>query len=222
MQKKTMFKKLVKQNKALILTSAILLVIFASVLYFGIDQIYEREAARQHEQELAQLMATRMTVRSFFDNVEFDLLFLGGLPPVRNYATADFASSQYQDRVKELFLHFAETHDHFFQYKIIDSAGQIRIVVDNKPQAAPEVFTGGEWRDREPQGYFEQILELEQDHIHSSPTGFHMEFGDGEVLNAPVLWVSTPLRGDGGEITGVLSLAVNIGERSPIPADDDR
>ncbi len=205
-----MFRKFIGQNKTLILASLVLLLIFISVLYVGIDQIYKRESARQHEQEVAQLQAGKMTVKTFFDNIVSDLRLLSSFPAIENYVESEFKRSH--DEVKELFLHFAESNYQFYRYKIIDSSGQARIVVDNKPQAAPEVLPYEEWHGKKPRDYLAELLELEKDQIHSSPINFQVEFGDEEVLDAPVLWVSIPLTGAGGKIGGIFSLAVNISE----------
>ena len=88
-----MNRKHIKQNKIFLSIVAILFILFGSVLYFGANQIYEREAKWRHGNAVSQLRSAKENIKVFFADTEHDLLFLRNIASSKEYVDSNFEDS---------------------------------------------------------------------------------------------------------------------------------
>lgn len=119
-----MIRKVIKQNKTFLSIAIILFILFGLVLYFGSNQIYERETKWQYGNAVSQLLSAKEIIKGFFSDFVHDLLFLRDLPSTKGYVDSNFESINYRNRVEEIFYVFAKTHGYYYQIRIIDSSGR--------------------------------------------------------------------------------------------------
>jgi putative two-component system response regulator len=79
-------RRLIKQNKIFISIIAILFILFGFILYFGGNQIYEKEAKWQHGNTVARLLSGREIIEKYFSEFKHNLFFLSDLPANPTFA----------------------------------------------------------------------------------------------------------------------------------------
>jgi len=107
--------KTIKSNIVFLATAAILFVLFGLVLYFGTNRIYDSEATRQHDNEVAQLTSAKQNLKLFFSNLVPELFFLSGLSETKAFAESNFSSSSLKNETVAMFYDFARSHKHYYE-----------------------------------------------------------------------------------------------------------
>ncbi len=196
-----MIKKIIRQNTTFLLITLGLFLIFGSVLYIAMRQIYEREASLQHQLEEAPLLVAKQSIEIFFSSAEQDLLFLTAL--------VDFETRPEND-LKEIFYRFAESQKQFYKIRLIDSSGQEVIRIDNRPGFVPLIIPEVELRNRKSREYFTETIGLDKEQIYVSPIILHVE--TIEEFPVPLVRLGSSLFGHNGGKTGVLIVDINLTE----------
>lgn len=200
--------KLVKQNKTFLLIVIILFVLFGLVLYFGGNQIYEREAKWRHGNEVSQLLSGTEVIKVFFSGFGYDLFFLRELPSTKGYIDSDFESVNYRDEVKEILYTFAKNHEYYYQLRIIDSSGYEIVRIDNKRDGTTVIVPDSDLQDKKHRYYFQEAMKLYRDQMYASLIDLNIEQRKVEVPYVPVMRLATPLFDSKGEKKGILILNI--------------
>ena len=207
-----MIKKLISQNRVFLLITLALFLIFSSVLYVSMNQIYEREARLQHELEEARLLAAERGISSFLADSGRDLRFISSLPAVKNYIESGFAPSVFGEELRQTFYSFARAHKKYYGIRLMDFSGREVAAVYNRPGEAAAILSGQELRDRSGREYFKETKKLEKHQIYVSPVGLtSVHEGHGSHYLALVRMGAPLFKGD-GQRAGVLILDVNLAE----------
>lgn len=70
-----------KKNIPLVMICVFMFAVFAAVLWFSIDQIYQKEAGKQHGLTVARIENAAVIVKSLFADFSQDLKFVAKLKP---------------------------------------------------------------------------------------------------------------------------------------------
>lgn len=198
--------KIIKQNKIFLSIIIILFILFGLILYFGGNQIYEKEAKLQHENEVSQLLSAKETIEVFFSDFGQDLFFLRNLPSTKGYTGSDFESIKYRDEVKEIFYGFAKAYKQYYRIRIIDSSGYEIVRIDNKRDVTTVIVPDSDLQDKKHRYYFQEAMKLDRDQRYASPIDLNIEQGKVEIPYVPVIRLATPLFDSKGEKKGILIL----------------
>jgi len=201
-----MTRKVIKQNKTFLSIVIILFVLFGLVLYFGGNQIYERETKWRHGNAVSQLLSAKEIIKVFFSDFGHDLFFLRDLPSINGYVDSDFESINYRNEVKEIFYVFAKSHKYYYQIRIIDSSGYEVVRIDNKRDGTTVIVPDSELQDKKHRYYFQEAMKLDRDQMYASPIDLNIERGKIEVPYVPVIRLATPLFDSKNEKKGILIL----------------
>lgn len=196
--------KIIKQNKIFLSIILILLILFGLILYFGGNQIYEKEAKLQHENEVSQLLSAKEAIEVFFSDFGQDLFFLRNLPSTKGYTGSDFESIKYRDEVKEIFYGFAKAYKQYYRIRIIDSSGYEIVRIDNKRDVTTVIVPDSDLQDKKHRYYFQEAMKLDRDQRYASPIDLNIEQGKVEIPYVPVIRLATPLFDSKGEKKGIL------------------
>ncbi len=201
-----MIKKIIKQNKTFLLVVIILFILFVLVLYYGGNQIYEREAKWQHGNAISQLLSAKEIIRVFFSDFEHDLIFLRDLPITQSLIDSNFKSIDYKNKVKEIFYFFAKNCKYYYQIRIIDYSGYEVIRINNERDGTTVIVPDSELQNKKHRYYFQETMKLSKNQIYASPIDLNIERGKIEIPYVPVIRLATPLFNSIGEKKGILIL----------------
>ncbi|KAA3604451.1 MAG: HD domain-containing protein [Candidatus Scalindua sp. AMX11] len=199
-------KKLIKQNRAFLSTITILFVIFAIVLYFGSNKIYEREAKWRHGNAISQLHSAKENLKQFFADLEHDLFFLRNISSSKEYVNSNYESMNYKSEVEKLLYEFAKVCKHYYQISIIDTTGYEVIRIDNRPDKTPLITPKAQLQNRKYKDYYQKAMKLDNNQIYVS--SIHSGIQKEEIVedNLPMIELAMPLFSTKNEKKGVLVL----------------
>ena len=201
-----MVKKLIRQNKAFISIIVTLFILFGLVLYFGSNQIYEREAKWRHGNTVAQLHAGTEIIKGFFSESAHNVSFMKNLPSTRSFVNSDFKSVHYKKSMNEIFYDFENAYKRYSQMRIVDSTGSEIIKVTKKYDDTCIVVPDSKLEDIKQHSYFQEAMKLEKDQIHTSLISLNIEQGSGGEPYVPIISLATPLFNSKNGKKGVLIL----------------
>lgn len=170
------------------------------VLYFGGNQIYEKEARWRHGNALAQLLSAEEIIKVMFSNFLHDLFFLRDLPSTKGWVESDFKSPRYRAQVKEIFYNFARVYKQYYQIRIINSSGREILGIDNREDGTTLILPQTDLQERKDQYYFQETLKLKIDQIYASPIELETYL--------PLIRLATPLFNSQNEKKGILVLNI--------------
>ncbi len=201
-----MNRKLIKQNKTFLSIVAILFILFGSVLYFGVNQIYEREAKWRHGYAVSQLRSAKENIKVFFADTEHDLSFLKDISSAKEYVDSNYESINYKNDVKKLFYEFAKVCKQYYQISIIDSTGYEVMRIDNRPDNTSVVTSKTQLQNRKHKDYFRETIKLDNNQIYVSPIHSGIKREGIEEHNIPMIEIAMPLFSSKSERRGILVL----------------
>lgn len=201
-----MIKKLIKQNKTFLSVVTILFILMGVVLYFGVNQIYEREAKWRHGYALSQLHSAKENIKGFFADLEHDLIFLGKISNSKEYTDSNFENLNYKSEVEKIIYEFANVCKHYYQISIIDAAGYEVMRIDNRPDNTPLITSKAQLQNRKYKDYFQKAMKLNNNQIYVSP--IHSGIQKEEIVedNFPMIELAVPLFSSKNERKGILVL----------------
>lgn len=104
-------RRLLKKNIPLFSICVLLLAVFCGVLWLAVDQIYKKEASKQHELTLARMGNAQAKLQSLFAGFSNDLEFVASLPPfclmTENWRVVSKELDQAGDILKNLLSSYA-------------------------------------------------------------------------------------------------------------------
>lgn len=198
-----MNRKLITQNKTFLSIVIILFILFGLVLYFGGNQIYEKEAKWQHGNTVARLLSGKEIIEELFSECRHNLFFIRDLPSTKGYVDSNFESTFYRNEAAEIFHSFVKAYRQYSQIGIIDSSGREIIRVDNVTNA---IVSNPNLKNEKYQHYFQEIVKLDKDQVYISPIHVNVEQEKVDVPNIPVIKLVTPLFNSKNGKVGILIL----------------
>ncbi|MCR4290180.1 MAG: HD domain-containing protein, partial [Candidatus Scalindua sp.] len=201
-----MNRKLIKQNKTFLSIVATLFILFGSVLYFGVNQIYEREAKWRHGNAVSQLLSAKENIRVLFADLEHDLYFLMNISSTREYVNSNYESINYRSEVEKLLYEFAKVCKHYYQIRIIDSAGSEVIGIDNKQDGTSVIVPKTQLQNRKNKDYFQEAIKLYNNQIYVSPIHSGIRREEIAEQNFPMIELAMPLFNSKNEKKGILAM----------------
>jgi len=193
----------IKRNIVFLAIAAILFVLFGLVLYFGGNRIYDLDATRRHDKEVAELASAKQNIKLFFSNLVPELLFLSGLPETKAFTENNFGSSSLEDEAEDMFYDFARSHKHYYEIQLVSSSGQQVARVCNTQDGSTKIIPDADLEDISSTAYFQAALKLNPNEIYVSPIEINTVGGKTESY-LPVIRLGIPLVNSRGEKAGLL------------------
>ncbi|HHT9114591.1 MAG: HD domain-containing protein [Planctomycetes bacterium] len=203
-------RRLLKQNKIFISIIAVLFILFGFTLYFGSNQIYEKEAQWQHGNTVARLLSGKEIIEKYFAEFRHNLFFLRDLPSTIGSVDSNFESTPYKNETAEIFHSFAKAFRQYAQIGIINSSGWEILRVDNKHDGTSLIVSDSNLKNKEYQNYFQETIQLDKDRIYASPIHLNLEQRNADTSNVPIVRLATPLFNSKNEKKGILTLDLYI------------
>jgi HD-GYP domain-containing protein (c-di-GMP phosphodiesterase class II) len=199
----------IKRNIVFLAIAAILFVLFGLVLYLGVNRIYDLEATRQHDIEVAELASAQQNIKLFFSNLVPELLFLSGLPETKAFTESNFSSSRFKEATADMFYDFTLSHKHYYEIQIVSSSGQQVVRVSNTQDESTQIVPDADLEDISSAVYFQDALKLNPNEIYVSPMEINTA-GDNTGPSLPVIRLGIPLVNSRGEKAGLLFTVVDF------------
>lgn len=203
-------RRLLKQNKIFISIIAVLFILFGFTLYFGSNQIYEKEAQWQHGNTVARLLSGKEIIEKYFAEFRHNLFFLRDLPSTKGSVDSNFESTIDKDETAEIFYSFAKAYRQYSQIGIVDSSGREVLRVDNKQNGNSFVVSDSNLKNEKHQHYFQETIKLDKDLVYVSPIHLNIEQENTDTTNVPIIRLATPLFNSKNEKKGILTLDLHI------------
>ena len=203
-------RRLIKQNRIFISIIAVLFILFGLILYFGSNQIYEREAKWQHGNTVARLHSGKEIIEKYFSEFKHNLFFLSDLPATRGYVNSNFESTLYKNETVEIFLSFAKAYRQYSQIGIVDSSGREILRIDNKQDGTGSIVSDSNLKNEKHQHYFQDTIKLDKDLVYVSPIHLNIEQENADTPNVPIIRLAIPLFNSQNEKKGILTLDLHI------------
>ncbi len=178
-------RRLLKQNKIFISIIAILFILFGLTLYFGSNQIYEKEANWQHGSTVARLLSGKEIIEKYFSEFRHNLFFLRNIPSTKGSVDSNFESTPYKNETAEIFHSFAKAYRQYSQIGIIDFSGQEILRVNNKQDGTSLIISNSNLKNEEYQNYFQETIQLDKDIVYVSPIYLHVEQKNADTSDFP-------------------------------------
>jgi Response regulator containing a CheY-like receiver domain and an HD-GYP domain len=201
-----MNRRLIKQNKIFLSIVTILFILIGSVLYFGVNQIYKREAKWRHGNAVSQLLSVKENIKVLFADLGHDLFFLRNISSTREYINSNYESINYRSEVEKLLYEFAKVCKHYYQISIIDSSGSEVIGIDNRLDNAPVITPKTQLQNSKHRDYFQNAMKLDNNQIYVSPIHSGIQKEEIAEQNFPMIELAMSLFSSKGERKGILAL----------------
>ncbi len=201
-----MNRRLIKQNKTFLSIVTILFILIGSVLYFGVNQIYEREAKWRHGHAVSQLLSAKENIKVFFADLEHDLLFLRNISSTREYVDSNYESINYRSEVEKLLYEFAKVCKHYYQISIVDSSGYEIIGIDNRLDNAPVITPRTQLQNSKYKDLFRETMKMDNNQVYVSPIHSGIQKEEIAEHNFPMIGLAMPLFNSKNEKKGILAL----------------
>ncbi len=203
-----MARNFLKQNKTFLSMAIILFILFVSVLYFGSNLIYEREAKWRHGNTVAQLLSSKGIIEEIISEFGHNLLFLRDIPSTRAYVESDFESTLYRKEEEKIFCDFTRVHKKYSQISIYNASGHEITRIDNRQDNTPVTVPKSNLHDNKHRDYFQETMKLEKDQIYASTIEAYPEQEKSNMPSIPVMRFATPLLNSLNKKKGILVLDI--------------
>lgn len=206
-----MMRRVIKQNKIFLSVVVVLFVVFGLVLYVGANLIYEKEADRQHESEVAHLHSAKQTITTFFSEIDHDLLFFSAyLTSPRDSTEFDFRSAPYKNGVEEILHQFMKAHKQYVQLGIIDFSGHEIVRIDKRGDGTIVVVPEADLGDTKYSKCFQEAMKLGRNQIYASQIELSNEQTKTMPSDIPLVMLATPLFNSRNEKTGIMMAHIDF------------
>lgn len=118
---------LIKQEKMLLGLVITFILFFGTVLYVGVNQIYNKEKKYSHGIANAQLSSGKTLIEAYFSDIKAHLHFIRGSSRLGNYIDSDFRSVEYENATRRMLENYMTNFKDIFQIYIVDDAYRIML-----------------------------------------------------------------------------------------------
>lgn len=207
----------------LVLLTTGLVVATAALVSAGLFLRLEEELMENRQQQL-EVHGTELArvLRTHLREVEHDVAFLAGTPPVEGIARAregggvdpldGSSEQQWRSRLETIFLNLAQAKPQYFQVRFLEVAdgGRELVRVDHQsPQHLPRIVSGGELQKKGHRDYFLEAVSATEEGVLISKAELNREKDRISRPIAPVLRVSKPVHRD-GRVTALMIINLDL------------
>ncbi|NOX44589.1 MAG: HD domain-containing protein [Caldiserica bacterium] len=201
-------RRLLKRNLSLGAAMAALLLLFGSLLYLFSLRVYDAEASKAVERELAQLQRLATAIRGAFLHYVKDLSLLRELREVREFVERGATAGEPARMAEDLFIRFAAARPEYYQVRIIAASGWEAVRVERRRDGTVRAVPPEGLQYKGDRYYFTEAISLDEGEIYVSELDLNVEHGEIEVPYVPVIRLATPLFDAGGERRALLVINV--------------
>lgn len=179
------------------------LLVFASACIIVPLSLNQDEKNRELiiSKELTHLRLDVAVTKRFFAEREGDIAIISQLPEIKKFMQQPREDERRS--IERQFQNFCEAYKQYEQIRLLDTAGNERIRV-NQVDNACELVPESQLQNKSERYYFQETLQLHQQESFVSPLDLNVEKGVIEQPSKPVLRISTPVYSDIGELIAVV------------------
>lgn len=203
-----------KNNRIFFGVTILSFVFFALVIAYGGKTIYDKERGKEDGNAAAELFFGAEVVKEFFSDVKRDLLFLGGLPVIKDYAEHDLRSSA---APIEMLANFFNSYQYVHSLSIINPSGQEKLRIETPGNTAKDARRGvavheAGLRNVKTSDYFIEAMKLSSGQVYVSELVLKKEKDNLKNESRPLVYMAAPIFNSKGEIKCVLLAETDISE----------